>query len=54
MTSERGFDFDSMDTKKLEWLLYLNAGMPEGEGLRDEDILYICRCIASREEEAGP
>ena len=47
MELKRRFDYEKMSTERLEWLLYLNAGLPKGSGLGDEEFMYVCRLIAS-------
>lgn len=51
MERDRALAYERMGTEKLERLLELNAGMPKGAGLSDEEFMYICRLIASRNIE---
>ena len=51
MEQDRVLAYERMGTEKLERLLELNAGMPRGAGLSNEEFAYICRLIASRSME---
>lgn len=51
MGCEELFDYESMETDRLEWLLCLNAEIPKGGGLSDAEFAHICSIIALRKGE---